>query len=303
MIVGKTSAEGFPGHLCMMKTSKILRVLSTVLLISGLTFTALPCARAQSAVDIVRKVVQNELQADTHDHTSWMYKDSYRSPDKNTLKMVVETHQGNLSETIEDHGHPPSAAVHQADLSKIQQMLTDPSYRARLKQNEQHDNQQASDLLRMLPKAFIWNITSRSDDAITLSFRPDPNFSPPSMSAKVLAAMSGNIVVEEHQMRLKVIDGHLDQPVTFAWGLLGKINAGGKFRVLRSEISPGEWQITQTHVHISGHALFFKTIGDQEDEVTSDFHEVPANITLQKAADMLRDGEVARELGLETHFG
>ncbi len=65
-----------------------------------------PSAYAQSPVEIV-KVVKNELNADSNDHTPWMYKDAYKSPDKNIVKMVIETHQGNLSEIVEDHGHPP----------------------------------------------------------------------------------------------------------------------------------------------------------------------------------------------------
>lgn len=274
-----------------------------LLLLVGSLAAIPPRAYAQSPVEIVRKVVDNELNADANDHTSWMYKDAYKSPDKNIVKMVIETHQGNLSEIIEDNGHPPSAQVHQADLDKIHQMLTDSDYRARLKKNEQHDGQQARDLLKMLPQAFIWKITNRENGDITLTFHPDPNFSPPSMSAKVLSAMSGSIIVAEHQMRLKLINGRLDQPVTFAWGLLGKIDAGGTFRVVREEVAPGEWQITQTHVHISGHALFFKNIGDQEDETSSDYHRVPDDTTLQKAAEMLQSGEVAHELGLEPHFG
>jgi hypothetical protein len=57
------------------------------------------------------------------------------------------------------------------------------------------------------------------------------------------------------------------------------------------------------HVHISGHALFFKTIGDQEDEVTSDYHHVPDDVNIDRAAEMLRDGQVARELGAGAHAG
>jgi hypothetical protein len=122
------------------------------------------------------------------------------------------------------------------------------------------------------------------------------------MSGRVLAAMSGTLVVDEREMRLKSLSGHLDKDVVFGWGLLGRINAGGTFQIIREEVGPGSWQITQTHVHISGHALFFKTIGDQEDEVTSDYHRTPAGVDLDKAAQMLRDGEVARELH-ENHFG
>ncbi|HEX4065792.1 MAG TPA: hypothetical protein VHZ09_07175 [Acidobacteriaceae bacterium] len=288
----------------MKRKNSPLHTFLPVLLLLGFLSAVPQRAHAQSPTEIVRKVVNNELEADAQDHSTWMYKDAYKSPDKNVVRIFIQTHQGNLSELIEDNGHPPTAAEHQADLDKTHQMLTDPAYRARLRRNEQHDGQQALDLMKMLPDAFVWTITNRQNGDITLSFHPNPSFTPPSMSAKVLAAMSGDIVVAENKMRLKVIDGHLDQPVDFAWGLLGKINAGGTFRVVRTEVAPDEWQVTQTHVHISGHALFFKTIGDQEDEITSDYHRVPGDTTLQKAADMLKDGAVARELGIpEPHFG
>jgi hypothetical protein len=91
--------------------------------------------------------------------------------------------------------------------------------------------------------------------------------------------------------------------VVFGWGLLGRINSGGTFEIVRQDVGFGSWQITQMHVHISGHALFFKNIGDQEDEITSDYHRTPDGVDLNKAADMLRNGEAARELHLEVHFG
>ncbi len=260
-------------------------------------------AQTQSPDDIVRTVVKNELYGDANDHTTWMYRDAYKSPEKNILKIVVETHEGNLSEIVEENGHPPTTEEHQNDLNHIQQIISDPALRARQKRAEEHDGQQARDMMNMLPKAFIWKITGRVDDEVTLSFRPDPNFSPDSMSGKVLAAMSGTLVVDEREMRLRKLAGHLDRDVVFGWGLLGRINAGGTFQIVREEVGPGSWQITETHVHISGHALFFKTIGDQEDEITSDYHRVPEGVDLNKAAQMLRDGEVARELHVETHFG
>jgi hypothetical protein len=253
-------------------------------------------ARAQSTDEIVRAVVHNELDADFNDHTPWMYRDAYKSPEKNVVKIVIETPQGNLSEVVEDGGHPPSAQEHQNDLDRIQQIVSDPALRARMKRNEQHDGQQARDMMNLLPKAFIWHIVDRSNGAIKLTFRPDPNFSADSMSGRVLAAMSGTMLVDEQHMRLKDLTGRLDHDVTFAWGLLGHINSGGTFQIVRQDVGFGSWQIIQTHVHISGHALFFKSIGDQEDEVTSDYHRTPDGVDLNKAAEMLRNGEVARVL-------
>jgi hypothetical protein len=256
----------------------------------------------QSPKDIVNTVVQNEIRIEAADHSRWMYRDAFKSPEKDTVKLVIQTAQGNLSETIEDHGQPPNPQEHQADLAHMQQIVNDPALRARMQRNEAHDGQQSEELMRMLPTAFVWQIVSRSDGVITLSYHPDPNFSPPSMSARVLASMSGTLVVEEHEMRLVRLTGKLMQPVTFGWGLLGRLEAGSTFEIVRTKVAPGNWQITQTHIHISGHALFFKTIGDQEDEVTSDYRPVPDGVDLQKAAEMIRNGQVAQELHAEVHF-
>jgi hypothetical protein len=51
------------------------------------------------------------------------------------------------------------------------------------------------------------------------------------------------------------------------------------------------WQIAETHVHIRGHALFFKTIGEQEDEVKTDFTLVPLGTTLEQAVGLLAGPE------------
>jgi hypothetical protein len=74
--------------------------------------------------------------------------------------------------------------------------------------------------------------------------------------------------------------------VTIGWGLLGRLRAGGTFRVERREITPRLWQITETHVHIEGKALFFKSIGQQQDEVQTNFMQMPKGITLEQAAEM-----------------
>ena len=41
--------------------------------------------------------------------------------------------------------------------------------------------------------------------------------------------------------------------------------------------------------HIGGHALFFKTIGQQQDEVKTDFKPVPPETTLEQAVAMLKE--------------
>jgi hypothetical protein len=287
----------------MNESARLERTLRICLSVAVLLLFAAPrVTLAQSADDIVRKVVGNELWYSDHDHSRWMYEDDYKSPSKDQVKLVIQTPQANLSQIIQSYGRTPSPQMHQADLARLKKTVNDASYRAQLRQNERHDDQQATNLLKMLPDAFIWQIDGRENGIIRLSYHPNPKFSPPTMSSRVLAAMSGTMTVDERQMRLENLFGRLDKPVEFAWGLLGRLNAGGTFQVIRSEVAPKEWQITETHVHISGHALFFKDIGDQEDDVTSRYHPVPDGVDMEKAQQMLLDGEVAKTLGVAYPF-
>jgi hypothetical protein len=61
------------------------------------------------------------------------------------------------------------------------------------------------------------------------------------------------------------------------------MEAGGTFEVERRETGKGEWQITETHVHIQGHALLFKSISEQEDDEKSKFRRLPDNISIADA--------------------
>jgi hypothetical protein len=108
------------------------------------------------------------------------------------------------------------------------------------------------------------------------------------MEARVMGAMSGTMVVSHDGHRIKTFKGRLMGDVTIGFGLLVRIKAGSTFDIERRQVQPGVWEITETHVHINGHALFFKTIGQQEDEVKSDFSLVPLGTTLGQAVGMLK---------------
>jgi muramoyltetrapeptide carboxypeptidase LdcA involved in peptidoglycan recycling len=66
------------------------------------------------------------------------------------------------------------------------------------------------------------------------------------------------------------------------------MDRGGTFNIERRQLSSGIWQITESHVHINGKALLFKNIGEQEDDVKSEFQQMPQDMTLGQAAGILR---------------
>ncbi len=255
-------------------------------------------SQSKSAQQLVQQVINNELYANRNDHSHWMYRDADETPTKNVVKIVVQTSQGSVSKAIEINGRPPNAQQRQQDSAQMESMVNDPSVRAKRRKSGAHDDRQAVSLMKMLPDAFLWTEAGESNGEVILHFKPNPAFQPPTYASRVFAAMAGEMVVDPKQKRLKVLSGTLIHPVEFGWGLLGKLEQGGTFRVIHSEVAPGDWEITQTHVHILGHALIFKSISEQEDEVSSNYKRSPASLTLSEAAQMLTDGTAAKAIGV-----
>lgn len=241
--------------------------------------------RAEDAKAIVQQAVQTQLAADRDDHSHWRYVETEMDHSK---YVVVETEHGALKRHIDEDGKPASAATLANDDANIQKFIHDPALQQKQRQNGAHDDKSAIELLNLMPEAFLWKVESQSPQAAILSYKPNPNFSPPDMEARVMGAMSGTLVVSLPGHHIRSFKGHLENDVTIGFGLLARIRAGSTFDIERKEVAPGHWQITETHVHISGHALFFKTIGTQEDEVKSDFSLVPDGTTLEQAVAMLK---------------
>jgi len=255
-------------------------------------------AQTLSTGQLVQQVINNELYANQNDHSHWIYLDSDAVPGKNTLKLVVQTLDGTVSKAIRLNGRPLTPQERSQDQAKMESVVNDPAIREKQRKNGQHDDQQSISMMKMLPQGFIWTNAGESNGEITLRFKPNPAFTPPTYAARVFAAMAGEVTVDAKQKRVKVLTGSLVQPVEFGWGILGKMDPGGTFRVVRTEVAPGEWEITETHVHIQGHMLIFKSISQQEDEVSSHYKAIPAGLTLRQAAQMLTDNTIAKELGM-----
>ncbi len=259
----------------------------SLLLFSGLALASSLHANslyAQDPRNLVRRAVQSEMAAARDDHSLWRYRDEQR--EIRTVSIVVGTTAGSVKRAIERDGRPLTDAEARAEEERVQQFIHDPSKLLKQKKDAAADDKNAAELLQMLPDAFTWKTAAETAETITLAFEPDPSFHPPDMQSRVLGAMAGDLVVDKKQQRIRTIRGKLTQDVLIGYGMLGRLKGGGTFLVERREVKPGLWQITETHVHIDGKALFFKTIGQQQDEVSTDFHEVPRSTSLEQAAAM-----------------
>jgi hypothetical protein len=245
----------------------------TILLIAS-------AAYGQDARQIVYQAVHTELAADAADHSLWIYLDADRTPDSNVEQWVAQTPAGELHRVLERDGQNYNKAQQQSSMDSF---IRNWYAQQRQRRADIHDDSQATQMLSMLPNAFIWTKARVQNGATTLDFSPDPNFRPPTWESRVFAAMQGEMTVDNAQHRIVSLKGRLIHDVKFFGGLLGDLKAGGTFDVERRQMSSGVWQITQMHVHIDGYALLFKSISEDEDEEKTDFERLPQNISFPDA--------------------
>jgi hypothetical protein len=255
------------------------------LTLAAVSLLSLPL-HAQDANQLVRQAVDSELRANHADHSLWMYRDEDDSPGKHSTYNAVETPQGELRRLIALNGQKLPPQTDQKEVSRIQHFVSDPGEQAKQRRDGEHDDAQAERFTRMLPEAFTWTVVSQQGDTTKLHYTPNPAFHPPSMESRVLAAMEGDMIVAHDGNRIQSLHGRLTHDVRFAGGILGKMDAGGTFSVERRPVGPGHWQITENHVHINGHALLFKAIGQNDDEVKTGWKPSPDKTLADAARDL-----------------
>jgi hypothetical protein len=253
------------------------------------TLPSPPPAGPAPANEIVRGAVLSELQASKADKSLWRYKDESDAPGKAETFNQIETPQGEMRRLIALNGHPLTPEEDRKETERVNHYVTDSSAQAKARKDGEHDDEQAERFLRMLPDAFTWTVVKQGGEETTLHYVPNSAFKPPTMEARVLAAMEGDMIVAKDGDRIRTLSGKLTHDVKFGGGILGKMDQGGTFSVERRAVAPGHWEITENHVHINGHALLFKTISQNADEVKTGW----APSTSKDLAD------AARQLGVK----
>ena len=78
--------------------------------------------------------------------------------------------------------------------------------------------------------------------------------------------MTGDLVLDNQQLRICSINGHLLHDVKFGGGLLGRSKQGSSFSLKQEQVGPSLWQLISIHLQFQGNALFFKSVSLQEDD-------------------------------------
>jgi hypothetical protein len=247
------------------------------------------CAAHKSASELLRAVVESELNAEASDHTHWRYqvKTLRAGKEKEQVKVVIETSEGDIDRLRSVDGKALTSQAEKQEEKRIQNLVHNPEALRKFRRAQQEDARRTEQMFRILPNAVTVTCGEHRGNLVEITFRPNPDFHPSSHEASVFHDMEGRIWVNDRDNRLAEIDGKLVKNVEFGGGLLGHLDKGGEFHVKQSELAPGHWGIILLHVDMHGRALFFKTIGVQQNEERTNFQQLPDSLTPAQAAQEL----------------
>ena len=248
-------------------------------------------AQQAPAAQLVRDVVYNELN-DHARHGYWRYWVERRTLSGTRREEQVETAQGPVARLTETNGRTLDAQSARQEEARIDHLLDSPQEQARHLAQYNEDEQRIGRILALLPDAFLYEYDGGEQDGLYhLRFRPNPSYPAHSIEARVFHAMTGELWVDGRMKRLARLEGHVAENVDFGFGLLGRLNKGGWFRLVRTQAGPNDWKTAELEVHMSIRALLVKTFAKETSETRGGFAPVPAGIRLSQAAQMLKTTE------------
>jgi hypothetical protein len=260
--------------------------------------------------DLVRKAVQNELKANQGDPEHFMFRGIKTVPKGSATKLYAETKEGTAGLIIGYDGKPLTSEQQQAEQARLERYLLNPEELRKKRAQEREDAERTMRIMRALPDAFLYEyageetgspgIGRAGDPLVKLKFRPNPSYQPPSRVEEVLTGMQGDMLVDAVHYRVASIDGTLFKSVSFGWGILGHLNAGGHFIVHQQNVHQQNvhqqdvdsvWEISSMTVNFTGKILLFKSLNIESTEVFSDFKRISNDLTFAQAVELLKKEE------------
>jgi hypothetical protein len=234
---------------------------------------------------LMREVMENELNAGVTDHTSWRYVEQRDYHQKLEVRDVVSTPDLWVYLVLSDNGEAPDA---EAECRRFTKLLSDPGELKRDWKAQENDVEKVRALMRMMPDAFIYRYDPSESEAdrVRTSFKPNPDFHPPTLTADVLRDLEGEIVVDTQAMRLVKISARLTSEVKFGGGLLGHLDSGGNFVIRQENVGGGHWEPVFLDLNMRGRVLLVGFSLHQRIN-HSEYRRLPDNLTPKQIISLM----------------
>jgi hypothetical protein len=266
-------------------------------------------AAAMPPAQLVRRAVQNEMDANSEPHVRFMFTDRKKTAHLSETRLVVETREATAGMTVAEDDRSLTPQELKGEEARLEKYIRNPEELNKKRKQEKEDAERTERILRALPDAFLYEpdgsergsdtIGRAGDELVRLKFRPDPSYVPPTRVEQVLTGMSGHLLIDAKEDRVAEIDGTLEKEVGFGWGILGHLDRGGRFLVQQADVSACHWEVTRMELSFTGKILFFKKLNIRSSDLFSDFHEVSSNLTFAQGVELLKRKIAQEQSGAE----
>jgi hypothetical protein len=240
---------------------------------------------------LVARALATEVRTAQDANHPMRYRLRKSSPRLTTTKEIAETLDGDVARLIAINDQPLGTDDEQREQARLDALASDPSRQRHRKQSEESDTGIVLKLLRMLPKAFLYEYEGvgqgPSGKVEKFRFRPNPDFSPPDLETQALTAMIGELWIDAAQERVTRLEGHLQQDTNYGWGILGKLDKGGWIVLEQAEVGAGQWRISRFQIKMDLRILLKTKSFDSVQEMTG-YTPIPAGMDYRQAIQMLR---------------
>jgi hypothetical protein len=213
------------------------------------------------------------------------------------VRDVLESHDGTVARLISKDGRPLTPEEDAAERSRLQTMLDNPAAFAKHVKGDVSGKKMAVDMIKMMPDAMIFTYvpgqpqTGRAGahaPEVVLDFKPNPQWTPPNMTSEALTGFQGRLWIDSESHTMVKLDGDIFQGINFGFGMVAHIYPGGKVSLEQTNAGQQHWIFSHFEEHVTVRALMVKTLRENTEITSSDFHMVPS-MTYQEAIHMLLD--------------
>jgi hypothetical protein len=239
-------------------------------------YAASACAQPPLALT---RMVANEIAAEKQQPLLFSYSSEERSTRTGGhlwKENVVETSDGLLRRLVSVDGQLLTTAAAAAEECRITSLIEHPDKLRKLNETRRGDEPRTAQLLNLLPKAFLFSPAGEREACTTFAFRPNPAFSPATIEERIVATMEGTISIKEPVDRMCSVEARITKPVKIGFGLLGRVNAGGRVSIVRALVNGSDaWKTSHLSIHVDGRIVMFKSLSQDMESARSGFYPVP----------------------------
>jgi hypothetical protein len=243
---------------------------------------------AQTPQALLAAVIANEnAAAARHDRYEYISNErSGRTGGHLWTERVVETAAGRVRLLLAEDGRPLSPERSLQERERLAQIEAHPEVFIRHEQNTRAEEKRAREMMEALPNNFLFENVRLANGLWTMSFRPNPDYSPSGIEERILHNMAGRLSIDARDLRLMHLEFYLTRDLPIGFGLLADIHKGTNF-VSDRQVIDGRWHTMHVATQVHAKAVLFKSVDLNLELSRSQFVPLDHDVTVPEAAAML----------------